>query len=366
VTQKPDAAIPKVSFIVPCYNLGHFLAECVNSILSQSYRDFEVLIMDDCSPDDTPRVAQAFQDPRVRYVRNEVNLGHVANYNKAIELSRGTFIWVISADDRLRRPYVLERYVELMEVHREVGYVFCPAMGLTDGEETEIVRDAWCGATPAILSSREFLPWLLKRNRVHAPTGMARRECYEQAGGFPLDLPYACDWYIWCHFSMFRAVAFLPEPMVNYRVHPLCMTHQLKHRHGSEDIAVRWRVMAAAEAAGVAWAARLAASEIATDYAFRVAGWPNGSATSGMTWEEFETSARVNAADERDVAGMRRAVYAALGDIYYGRHDIRRARRFYRSAMAVSPLTPSIWVKYVLLAVGGVGVRLRRAVTRIA
>lgn len=66
---------PTVSFIVPCYKLAHLLPDCVNSILSQTYRDFEVLIMDDCSPDNTPQVAQSFPDPRVTHIRNDPNLG---------------------------------------------------------------------------------------------------------------------------------------------------------------------------------------------------------------------------------------------------------------------------------------------------
>ena len=98
---------PKVTFIVPCYNLAHVLPECVNSILSQSFSDFEVLIMDDCSPDNTPEVARSFSDARVRHVRNEKNQRHLANYNKGIKLAKGEYVWLISADDRLRKPYVL-------------------------------------------------------------------------------------------------------------------------------------------------------------------------------------------------------------------------------------------------------------------
>src|ERR1700720_3711793 len=86
---------PRVTFVVPCYKLAHLLPECVNSILSQSYQDFEVLIMDDCSPDDTPEVARSFNDPRVQHIRNEPNLGHLRNYNKGISLARGEYIWLI-------------------------------------------------------------------------------------------------------------------------------------------------------------------------------------------------------------------------------------------------------------------------------
>src|SRR5205085_7865147 len=87
---------PRVSFVVPCYKLAHLLRDCVESILSQSYRDVEVLIMDDCSPDDTPSVAASFDDSRVRSIRNPVNLGHVRNYNEGIRLSRGEYVWIMS------------------------------------------------------------------------------------------------------------------------------------------------------------------------------------------------------------------------------------------------------------------------------
>src|SRR5947209_11370258 len=87
-------AKPKVSFVVPCYKLAHLLPECINSILSQTFKDFEILIMDDCSPDNTEEIARSFKDPRVKHIRNDPNLGHLRNYNKGIELSRGRYIWL--------------------------------------------------------------------------------------------------------------------------------------------------------------------------------------------------------------------------------------------------------------------------------
>src|ERR1700758_36533 len=93
------ATTPMVSFVVPCYKLAHFLSDCVHSILAQTCGDFEVLILDDCSPDNTAEVARSFRDSRVHYVRNENNLGNLRNYNKGIGLSRGRYVWLISADD---------------------------------------------------------------------------------------------------------------------------------------------------------------------------------------------------------------------------------------------------------------------------
>ena len=78
-----SATDPMVSFVVPCHKLAHWLPDCVASILSQTCRDFEVLIMDDCSPDNTSEVARSFQDPRVRYIRNETNLGTCGTTTRA-------------------------------------------------------------------------------------------------------------------------------------------------------------------------------------------------------------------------------------------------------------------------------------------
>src|ERR1700710_1386671 len=108
---------PTVSFVVPCYELAHLLPECVASILSQTYTDFEILIMDDCSPDDTEKVAATFRDERVKYIRNSENLGKLRNYNKGIGLCGGEYIWLISADDYLRKPYILEHYMRVMETN---------------------------------------------------------------------------------------------------------------------------------------------------------------------------------------------------------------------------------------------------------
>src|SRR5579862_3673612 len=103
---------PKVTFIVPCYKLGHLLSQCVNSILKQSFGDFEVLIINNDSPDNTAEVAESFRDPRVKHIHNETNIGHIRNYNKGLTLARGKYAWLLSADDMLRSPKVLERYVE--------------------------------------------------------------------------------------------------------------------------------------------------------------------------------------------------------------------------------------------------------------
>src|SRR6266851_3547325 len=136
---------PLVSFVVPCYKLAHLLPQCIESILGQTYRDFEILIMDNCSPDNTPEVAASFNDPRVKHIRNETNIGHVRNFNKGITMARGKYVWLVSADDWLRSPDVLRRYVDVMERNPGVGYVFCRAIEVQGSKQVKVLQWTNCG-----------------------------------------------------------------------------------------------------------------------------------------------------------------------------------------------------------------------------
>src|SRR4029077_1650216 len=179
---------PKVSFVVPCYNLAGYLQECVKSILSQTFPDFEVLIMDDSSHDQTPEVANSFSDSRIKYYRNESNLGHLRNYNRGIGLASGQYIWLISADDSLRCSYVLEHFVGAMERTPNAGYVFCPVMDVDD-HGSKLGTYSFHGAVDRTFHGREFLKRLLYGNLVPSASGMVRKDCYDRLGAFPLDMP---------------------------------------------------------------------------------------------------------------------------------------------------------------------------------
>src|SRR5947207_4985437 len=256
---------PTVSFVVPCYKLGHLLPDCVNSILGQTYADFEILIMDDCSPDSTPEVAASFCDNRVKHVRNNPNLGHLKNYNKGIQMARGKYVWLISADDYLRRPYVLQRYVEVMETNPRVGYTFCPGVVLRGGKEDGVLGYSVYGNRDCIISGHRVLGKLLGSNIVIAASALVRRECYDRLGLFPLNAQWAGanldfgwngDWYLWCIFALYFDVAYFADPMVCYREHDLAMTNYFTQKENVQkclaaDIGMLWLVRQKAQQAGL-------------------------------------------------------------------------------------------------------------------
>jgi hypothetical protein len=352
---------PKVSFVIPCYKLAHLLRECVDSILSQTYADFEILIMDDCSPDNTVEVAQSYHDPRIKHVRNEPNLGHLLNYNKGIRMAQGKYVWLISADDRLRSTRALERYVAILEANANVGYVFCPAVALVNGQEGRIIHSH--GPEDNILGGRDFLKSLLNANSVVAASGFARKECYDAVSYFPLDMPWGGDWYLWCVYALHYDVAYVAEPLVNYRTHELSMTTLLTTTNPractQDDTMLHWRVKDHAEQVGCPEVVAKCREMIAYEYSRNIVGEAYEQTGRCMTLSECEDALVRLASGNTEWTLIRGLMYACLGDRHTYRRESAQANRFYRKALKYQPFKPKIWAKYALSLLGGAGRQLR-------
>jgi len=363
---------PMVSFIVLCYKLAHLLPDCVRSILSQTYGDFEVLIMDDCSPDDTAEVATSFHDPRVRHVRNDRNLGVLGNQNEGIRLSRGKYVWIISADDYLRRPYILRRYVELMEKHPQVGYAFCSGVGVRDGQETGVLGYSKYRNRNGIIKGHVFLKRLLYGNNVLAASAMARRECYEKIsmfpldatwGGAPIDMMWAADWYLWCLFAVSFDVAYFAEPMVCYREHELSVTSSFTQKDKIElcvaaDIAVPWLVRKKADEFGFRELSKNCLRAVAYEYARHGGSKQYRGSSSNMSVDDFEKSLCRGTDNEKERNWIRARFYAAMGDRFYSAGNLTAAKKFYLDSLQNDPRMAKVFVK-LFFSLGKPGVYLR-------
>jgi glycosyltransferase involved in cell wall biosynthesis len=363
--------VPTVSFVVPCYKLGHLLSECIRSILSQTYPHFEVLIMDDCSPDNTEEIAKSIRDPRVKYIRNEQNLGLLDNFNKGIGLSRGKYVWIISADDYLRRTYILGRYVKLMELNPNVGYTLCPGVTVKNGQETGV--EGCYGRRNRIVKGHVFLKTLLEWNRVMAPSAMARRECYERIDVFPrnvmwagvrVDMSWVADWYSWCLFSLSFDVGYFAEPMVCYRIHDLAITNSLTQqenvgRCAAADIAVPWLVRQKALELGERKVARDCLRAIAHQYAAHRASKQYRSGTSSMTTDQLEESLCRSTDNEGERDWIRARVSEAMGDKSFWHGDLVAARKLYLLALQRDWRMMKVRFKLILLLLGTPGKHIR-------
>jgi glycosyltransferase involved in cell wall biosynthesis len=213
--------IPLVSIGIPTYNGAKYLRESVESVLGQTCGDFELVLIDDASSDETWAIAQAYarMDPRVLAIRNSKTLGLVANFNQCIELTKGRYVCVWHQDDVM--PQNIEKKVALLEANPQVGFVHSNILMIDDygqilGEhwEPDSTRDYIC-------SGREFFLRMIEpgKNYVCCPSVLARRECYERLGNFRSELYFTCDWELWMRFSLYYDVGCLGAPLVHFRRH---------------------------------------------------------------------------------------------------------------------------------------------------
>ncbi len=112
----------KVSVCIPTYNRSHYLTYAVNSVLNQTYSDFELIICDDASPDNTPEIVAGFQDSRIRYIRHEKNMGRSRNMRSGFEASQGDYFIKFDDDDALT-PEFLEKTVNILDKNPSVDFV---------------------------------------------------------------------------------------------------------------------------------------------------------------------------------------------------------------------------------------------------
>ncbi len=354
---------PLVSFVIPCYKLAHMLPDCVNSILKQDYENFEVLIMDNCSPDSTPQVAQSFNDPRVKHIRNESNLGHIRNFNKGISLARGKYVWMVLVDDMLRSPHVLGRYVDLMERNPRVGFVFCRGVEFQGGEEKGVCQWADHGDEDHIWKDGSFFHRLIEANCVVACAMFVRKECYPKPGPYQLEVPWASDWYVSCMIAMHFDVAYLSEPMVSVRIHEESLTAQCYRDHArlciGDELGVLRRVGREAELAGIP-SLRDACEAALIRRAVRLLGAGLKAEAPGMSRADFETilEDRIESSEERKE--RQASVYTSLGDEQYWKGEREQAARSYRLALSARPWRLKALGKYLLLLAGVAGIRVRR------
>lgn len=203
-----------VSVLVTTYNSGRFLRETLDSILAQSFRDFEVVVVDDGSGDGTLDVVRGYmgRDSRVRLVEKE-HSGIPDTYNRGVLECKGEFIARLGHDD-VMDPYRLELQVAAMQRNPDVGVVHTNAITI-DGHGRVIGR--WDSAD----YSPQHLTHLFFRvcNNIIDPSTMVRKALYDDVGLYDLDLQMANDWDLWCRASRSWRFLHIPLPLVHYRRH---------------------------------------------------------------------------------------------------------------------------------------------------
>ncbi len=215
-----------VDVIVPCYRYGHYLAQCVDSVLAQRGPTVRVLVINDASPDSTQEVATsiASRDSRVTVVQHLSNKGHIYTYNEGLAWASARYLLLLSADDYLL-PGALEAASELMNKRPEIGLTFGNALEVDDScGSSATTKSVPCQGQNRILEGREFVLESGARNIVPTPTALVRTELQKAIGGYLPALPHSGDLEMWLRIAAHASIGFVNTPMAVYRRHSANMS----------------------------------------------------------------------------------------------------------------------------------------------
>lgn len=198
-----------ISVIIPTYNRASKLHKSIASVLAQTYTDFELLIVDDGSADDTDKVVASFHDDRIRYIKLAQNGGASAARNEGIRLAEGEWVAFHDSDD-VWRPEKLEKQMEYVKRNPDFGMVYCAYLMNVEQKKIMVPNATWNGELEGDLFAD-----LLVRNSVGAPTMMIQKRVLEEIGGFDTSLKSLEDWDLALRIAEKYKIGYVPEILVD-------------------------------------------------------------------------------------------------------------------------------------------------------
>lgn len=221
-TSKPLAPLPAsplVSVIIPTYNSSEFIRETLESVFAQTYKNLEIIMVDDGSRDDTREILATYSD-RVRWVAQD-NAGPAAARNHGISLAQGELICFLDSDD-LWEPNKLEQQVRFFLGHPEYGLI---STEMSTFNETGVLRSRVKADIYHIKNGRVMRD-LLFGNWIQTSGVMVRKQCIDEVGGFTVEKGlWGEDWILWMQIAARHPIYFLEEPLAKIRQRSQSFSH---------------------------------------------------------------------------------------------------------------------------------------------
>lgn len=220
--------LPLVSIITPAYNAGPYLRDTIGSVLAQTYPNFEHIIVDDGSTDNTAEVVRSFTDARIKYSLQK-NSGQSAARNAAIAAAKGKYVALLDADD-IFYPEKLAEQVAYMEAHPDCEFCYCKIHHFY--HETPRDRYYFTMEHP----SGFLFDKLIVSNFINPLSVMVRREVFEKHGAFEPKFRWADEQYLWLKLA-YKKVKFcyLDKALGACRLHPESFTNRPFYFQGSQE-----------------------------------------------------------------------------------------------------------------------------------
>lgn len=216
----------KVSVLIPTYNRDYIIRDAVESVLSQTYRDFEIFVIDDGSADKTREIVENFSEEKIHYLRHDRNRGCSAAYNTGISAARHELVGFLDSDDIWKTDY-LERQVDFFARHSEVDVVFTDTyiqeesatipslIGLM--KSFSKILEAHPDEGEYVLSGREMYLCLLEEVPIKPSACLIRRRMFDRVGVFDEAWPSGTDWDLFLRLSRQARFGYIDQPLVVQR-----------------------------------------------------------------------------------------------------------------------------------------------------
>ena len=222
----------QVSVIMPVYNMTGLVGQSIDSILQQSFQDFELIVIDDASEDGTDTVVRSYKGRQILFERNSCNVGNYASRNRGMLLAQGKYIAVMDADD-IAMPDRLEKQVAYLEKYSDVLAVGSGCVSLPGG----VLREG-------LSSYREIQLALLNNNCFVHSSLMIRKDTLLKLNGYNERYYYSADYDLVCRLVAVGKVENLTEPLVGYRYHPFQISalHKEKQQLFADEIRQKYQM----------------------------------------------------------------------------------------------------------------------------
>ena len=207
-------SMPKASVLMSVYNKGQFLRETVQTVLNQTYSDFEFIIRDNGSTDDSVDIISSFDDPRIRFARNSRNLGPVGSMNNCIEAARGEYLVFFHGDDLWERNF-LEISVDFLDRFETIALCHSLMHAVDDFGNTSLSRTNNNIGEYEVTTHQEALKRLFKSCYIKTPTVVYRKTAMRY---YDFRYVYVCDWDIYLQMAAAQGdFLFINQPLMYYR-----------------------------------------------------------------------------------------------------------------------------------------------------
>lgn len=222
--------IPLVSVIIPNYNHAPYLKQRIDSVLNQTFQDFELIILDDCSKDNSKEIIEQYRShPRISsIIYNEANSGNTfKQWQKGIGLTNSKYVWIAESDDLAKRDFLV-KCVEKLENNNGIGLVYSQSESIDIKGVVSGSWKAWTDDLNKDLFENDFISkgdtyitdFLIHRNTIpNASAVVFGKQQYNNVGGIDDDIKYCSDCLLWLKILSISDIAFISEPLNSFRTH---------------------------------------------------------------------------------------------------------------------------------------------------